>query len=313
MDKNQILQSIKFVVERSTNVKINTDRIKLLAKKMAQESLSIPFWPTEYHLANVDEKTLLNYLFVLDALNFSFWPDEGAPKWEIEYKGKWHGGYYGLSLALKKAFESGVPITNFKYLKNIKADESVKIFSGRGEIPLFNERLNILRSCSEILDRNYEGQFINFMRSVKNRALDLVLKIVKELPSFDDRFLKRAQILVGDIWGCFNGIGLGEFSDIDNLTAFADYKLPQILNHFGILEYSPALTKKIRNLALIESGSKEEIEIRAATIWAVEFLKDALCDAGVKINSIQTDWILWNKSQEINFELPYHRTRTVYY
>lgn len=35
---------------------------------------------------------------------------------------------------------------------------------------------------------------------------------------------KRAQILIGDIWACHEGQGLGEFDDIDSLTMFADYR-----------------------------------------------------------------------------------------
>jgi hypothetical protein len=36
--------------------------------------------------------------------------------------------------------------------------------------------------------------------------------------------LKRAQILVAEIWGCFQGCGLGAFDDIGELTMFADYR-----------------------------------------------------------------------------------------
>lgn len=37
-------------------------------------------------------------------------------------------------------------------------------------------------------------------------------------------FYKRAQILVADIWGCFEGQGIGFFADIDCITMFADYR-----------------------------------------------------------------------------------------
>jgi len=36
--------------------------------------------------------------------------------------------------------------------------------------------------------------------------------------------LKRAQILVADLWACFEGQGLGAFADIDAITMFADYR-----------------------------------------------------------------------------------------
>jgi len=41
-------------------------------------------------------------------------------------------------------------------------------------------------------------------------------------------FWKRCQILVGDIWACYEGKGLGYFQDIDSLTMFADYRYVNI-------------------------------------------------------------------------------------
>ena len=52
---------------------------------------------------------------------------------------------------------------------------------------------------------------------------------------------KRAQILVGDIWACCGGTGFGAFSDIDAITAFADYRVPQLLVWFDVLQYSDSL------------------------------------------------------------------------
>jgi hypothetical protein len=40
---------------------------------------------------------------------------------------------------------------------------------------------------------------------------------------------KLFQILVSDIWALFEGKGSGQFNDIDSLTMFADYRVPQSL------------------------------------------------------------------------------------
>jgi hypothetical protein len=40
---------------------------------------------------------------------------------------------------------------------------------------------------------------------------------------------KRAQIFTGDVWGRFEGKGLGDFGDsIGELTMFADYRVPVV-------------------------------------------------------------------------------------
>jgi hypothetical protein len=50
------------------------------------------------------------------------------------------------------------------------------------------------------------------------------LKLNKLFCCIPVSFWKRAQILVADIWACFEGKGLGTFHDIDSLTMFADYR-----------------------------------------------------------------------------------------
>ena len=65
---------------------------------------------------------------------------------------------------------------------------------------------------------------------------------------------KRAQILIADVWACFEGQSHGEFKDIDTITMFADYRIPQALMYFGALEYSETLKEYLRKDHLMKSG-----------------------------------------------------------
>lgn len=56
---------------------------------------------------------------------------------------------------------------------------------------------------------------------------------------------KRAQILVGDLWGAFKGQGLGTFTDIESITMFADYLVPAVLREWGVLRYTEELSRKV--------------------------------------------------------------------
>jgi hypothetical protein len=76
------------------------------------------------------------------------------------------------------------------------------------------------------------------------------------------RLLKRAQILVADLWACFNGESYGEFYDIDKITMFADYRIPQILISLGALYCCPGIAAAIKDKKMIESGSSWEIQLR---------------------------------------------------
>jgi hypothetical protein len=71
---------------------------------------------------------------------------------------------------------------------------------------------------------------VRLIEEADRSAGKLVNLLVKHFSCFRDqgrfdgrkvRFLKRAQILVADLWAAFNGTGYGEFYDIDHITMFA--------------------------------------------------------------------------------------------
>ena len=140
-------------------------------------------------------------------------------------------------------------------------------------------------------------------------------------------FYKRAQILIADVWGCFEGEGDGKFNDIEDITMFADYRVPQILNYFKAIEYSSELKEFLAGSKLINSGDTYEVEIRAASIVACHLIKtcvqEILNDSARKaekayvINDILVDFYLWNyrvdHAEEINKTCPIHRIRCTFY
>lgn len=95
---------------------------------------------------------------------------------------------------------------------------------------------------------------------------------------------------------------------------FADYRVPQILRAMKVLEYSEELSSKIDSKQEIPFGSPEEIEIRAATVIAVDLLQTELVQKGIDILVIELDWLLWQIGEKMKDELqPHHRTLTIYY
>ena len=60
-------------------------------------------------------------------------------------------------------------------------------------------------------------------------------------------------------------------------------------------------------------GEPAEVEIRAATVVAVERLREALARGGRELMAIEVDWILWDLAQGLYPVRPYHRTRTIFY
>jgi hypothetical protein len=91
------------------------------------------------------------------------------------------------------------------------------------------------------------------------------------------------------------------------LTAFADYRLPQVLRHLGALEYSMSLAAVVDNGMVLPANSPPEMEIRASTIEACERLKRYLPEQ----TSADIDLGLWLMAQDMRADpalLPHHRT-----
>lgn len=315
---SEVLQSTRGVAQRARHVTINQGAAQDLARQWAAAGLQVPQWDRTYHYSGPPELTA-NYLLVLDSINFCFW---GDPRWEIEYRGEKLSGYWALAASLTRAVEEGLPILEADFLASIQESEAAHLFRGVGIAPLLRERARILRDVGRALQDKYHGQFDNLVRAAGSSAPALVELVVKELPHFHDvahyrnqkvRFYKRAQILVADLWGAFDGAGLGALSGIAELTAFADYKLPQVLRELGVLEYSQDLARDVDSLMPLEQGGEKEVEIRSCVIWAVESIKEALKQEGVEALSFQIDWRLWELGQSMALSRPHHRTITIYY
>ncbi len=321
-DTPGVLETTRRVVEKAAFVHINREAVESLCDKWASESPELPAWNEEIHWNDGTWRTV-NYLLLLDALNFCFWPDEGQEPWCIEYKGRKLNGYNALAASLRRAIEEGVPLYDAGYLVEIEEKEFARVFRGKGMIPLFRRRLEHTREIGMILRRYWEGKFSNAVEHAGGSAVALVSLVERNFPSFADyalyrgggvRFLKRAQILVVDLAGTFQQEGWGKFHDLHKLTAFADYKIPQVLRALGVLSYVPDLADVVDSCVRIPAGDPREVEIRAAMVWAVEYLRRGMAERRKVYKSYEIDWLLWNLGQkELAGMKPYHRTRTIFY
>ncbi len=277
------------------------------------------------HAPGAPEHTA-NWVLLLDALNFCFWGEPGKPRWRVAWRGASHDGYDALAAALSRAVEVGLPVWDADWLADLEAATLERVLrpeAGCPMIPLFAERLTNAREVGRVLRDRYEGQFANVVEDAGFDAVTLALTLEREFSSFADvalwegqpvPFLKRAQICVADLRAITGGVGVGDIHGIERLTAFADYKLPQLLRRFGVIHYAPALAAQVDSYTLILAGSAAEVEIRAATLWAVELLRRALSQRGITRNASEIDYRLWSESQtKTPDERPYHRTRTIYY
>jgi hypothetical protein len=310
------------VVREADHVIIDSEHLAAFAEVLSEQECTPPEWNRDLHFFDGTEKTLY-YTVVLDALNFCFWSMPGIPRWSVAYRGSDYNGYWALAAALKRAFLEGVPLWEPEYLRDLGREELASVLRGTVEIPLFEERLAHVRELGAVLIRDFGGNCAALIEGARHDAGALVRTIVSHFSSFDDvawyrgkriPFYKRAQILVCDCAATFSDEGWGMFDNLDALTAFADYKIPQVLRNRGVLVYDSELAGIVDSRRLIAAGSPAEVEIRAATVRAVEMLREHLGTRGVSCTAAEIDGLLWHYGQETRpGDLPYHLTRTIYY
>lgn len=317
---SKILETTKFVVENSDFVEINHERLIEFSTGFDHDKAEHWLNATPFDFSHFDDEKKLHFIIIFNALSFCYW---GEPKWTVEYNDKKHDGAWGMILALGRGIEEGAALLDFEYCSQISKDDFAKVLRSNTEIPLFEERWKILREIGTSMVAKYDGKAKNLIAEANENAQKLVELIVQNFPSFSDTslfkerevyFYKRAQLLVADIYQIFDGKGFGTLKNVDKLTACADYKLPQILRKLGILEYTPALAEKVDTKTEIAHNSPEEIEMRANTIWAVEFIKEEVKKRSPQILSFEVNDHLWLATQKkFDGDKPYHRTRTIAY
>ena len=319
---NQVLSSVEAVIRESRNVHVNSSAITEFLKTVSDNDFNDSEFQDETILKDASEEQQIAFSVLYDSINFCYW---GEPKWTVTIKESKFDGAAGMLRALKMGIESGFPLLDPKYLANISENNLQEVLSGNVEIPLFRERLQILRNLGKGVQENFSGAFTTIIDKGKNDALKIVEVLVEKLPTiFKDevnflgktvKFYKRAQLVSAHL-DDLSKFGLidRKISRINELTAFADYKVPQLLRKFGILEYSDSLAAKIDGKTEILSGSEEEIEVRINTIWAVELITRIAKKKFPQATPAKIDGIFWFRGQiKSTDDKPYHRTRTIWY
>jgi hypothetical protein len=316
-----VLETTNVVVDNSSLVKISTESIKRLVESVKPENLEISElnlfaynWPLE---------TALKLIMVFNSINYCFWAKKDEPKWTVKIGNKQLDGAIALFRCLEEEVKRNSDILSGDELADLSADHLNNILRGNVVIPLFNERLECLREMGKMTESKFRNDLLKVFNESENDAIKLVDLIVSSFPKFNDvsnlkgkdvAFYKRAQLNSKMVNDLLVANGKEELKNLDKLTAFADYKIPQILRRFGVLEYVPELANKVDNMELIQVNSREEIEIRANMIWAVEFIKQELKKKFDFVTSSHVDSMLWSMSQtKTPDEKPYHRTLTTAY
>lgn len=306
----KIINSCKYVMNKSKFVKINYNKLDLFINKINCNDLRHWLSNNPYNLFDLGIEKLINFMLLYDSINYSFW---GNPKWNIDTKdGNKDGSDALLYVMLNYVKESNnLDFTKVSFL------EFKNMLKGNGEIPYIKERYKKLVKVSNIVNLKMHGNFYKYIYNIKNDS-ELFNVIIKNFPVFKDErkydgkkvyFYKLAQLLTSDILHLrklLENVGV----NYSHLVGCADYKIPQVMRALGIIEYSNELSNLVDNGKEITYSSKYEVEIRASVIVIINYIKDKL----KKENSIDINDYFFILSKELKDNVrPYHKCRNENY
>lgn len=321
-----VLESIRPVIEDSHHVQTHLEKIAEVAGWMAYEDLPMPDFFLPFGIGQ-DAAEAIDFIMVSDSIDFAFTDFTSHVKFQVDFAGKRWSDSEALFACLKRAQEEGIPILDGSFLARLKRSDLERIFRGNIELPLLDERAEILNAVGRTLENHYGGHFHNFVRAASPRLYDrgrgLIEMLTHEFPRFNDvyefeghevKIYKLAQLGVWMMYVLLHSSRGFELQDPEKLTALADYIIPAALRVLGIFSYSPELEDAIRQYRIIARGSRQEIEIRAHTLYATALLREEvnkLRPPDLEVIIPQIDARLWTHYHTTFW--PHHLTPTIMY
>lgn len=171
------------------------------------KELDVSNFSQSQHHPKPCDKNGIEWIFVIDTLNFCFWTPGNATKWQVCGE----TGYFALCAAINRAQRNGIDITNANYYSKITCEELAEILRGddnETKVPLLEERVKCLHEVGSILIEKYRGKFETCLAEADHSARRLLHIITDEFPCYRDEaewngvgvsLYKRAQILIGDL------------------------------------------------------------------------------------------------------------------
>lgn len=314
----QIRTSAAEVARRARFVRIDGPGLDAFARHLAADGrFGDDLDPA--HDFKGDDQNRLAFTLLLDSINF------GSGWFPVLAKPAGLSGYRTVATACKDRFEATGSPTGAE-LRVVTPESMARLLgqeiADREVAELMTLFAQAWRDFGDWLGVEHGDRFESVVESADHSAERLAaslaeMPLYRDVSRYDDLevpLYKRAQITVADLNRAFEAGPFGRFEDLDRLTLFADNLVPHVLRCRGVLVYEPELVERIARGELLVAGSKEEVEIRAVAVEAVERLVAELAALGRPISAHVLDGLLWNAGQAREIKAsPRHRTRCSFY
>ena len=322
-----VLDSLHPVIEHSRDVHTNVDRLVEVANWMAYEDLPMPDYALPLGAGEGSVDATVDFILTADVVDTAFTDFSTHTKFQVDYAGRHWSDSDALFACMKRALDSGIPMLDGKFLAQVTRPELARIFAGNIELPMLDEKLEVLHQVGSVLAEKYDGRFHNFVKSCSPKLYDngngLIDRLVKEFARFSDvsqyeghaiKFYKLSQLGIWFVYSSLRKSNQFHIEDIEKMTAFADYMVPVALRLLGITSYSKELEHAINTYQMVPRDSPWEVEIRAHCVYATALLCEQINSIRPKDMQIiipQIDARLWTHYHTTWW--PHHLTKTIMY
>jgi hypothetical protein len=304
-----VREAAAWVAGRARSVRIDEARIPAYASELGR--VEAPPRDPETELLEGDRETRATFVICLDAVNF------GSGWWPTIRKRPGRSGYFTVAAGVTEHFRIARP-WSAPELRAIDAAEIAAVLGQDPGHPLMADFAAALRNVGAHIAADHGGSFAAVLNAAAGSApalADLLAawEAFADVSIYDERevpFFKRAQIAAADAARA----GLADLRDLDRLTAFADNLVPHVLRVDGVIELAPSLAARIEAGQLLDHGSPEEVELRAAAVHAIELLAAERRRAGDPLTPAELDAALWNRGRGRRYKaVPRPRSRNTSY
>jgi hypothetical protein len=312
---DELRTACETVAARARSVRIDHAAIRPYAASLAAPLTAATAQSTDPEPAGLDADGVAAFWLTLDAINF------GSGWFPTLRKRDGRSGYNTVALAWREHHVAHGPLTPVQLGKL----DATAVAAMLGQDPnhelmaLYALSLNDLGArLGDVGDVGDVGGVTAAIEAADGSAIAFARRLgswdcfadVSHYDRVEVPFLKRAQIAAADL----HRAGSARFTDLDRLTMFADNLVPHVLRLDGVLVLDQRLVARIESEQLIEHGSREEIELRACALHAVELIVAALPRAGAPVTAAEVDQLLWNRGQQPRYKaVPRHRSRCTAY
>ena len=262
-------------------------------------------------LGAFDESEAVQSL-ALNAINF------GSGYHDIVRKEPGMSGARTMMFRLVRYVEGSGPL-HADRLRRITLEDCSQIFGqeldGDATEQLMARFTTALNDRGTFLDQN-GGTARAVLEACEHSAVTLAQSLTempfyRDVETYDGRpvsFYKRAQITPADLYRA----GIWQFSDLTELTAFADNLVPHVLRLDGAIEVDEEVVTAMEKGERLEPGSAPEVELRAAAVTAVEELVKRIDNQ--QVWPMHLDEWLWERGGGPRYKAVRRpRSRSVFY